>query len=223
MKNILSYIPGYRTKKVWKMIIASIYYAFSLLMILGGFGAFLFFAAAPFVVFSFANAIRCKAPKRLIVTLIGFILMIIGLEWMPDSSSQPEPAASPVPTVSATKAPSALPSSSPTPTPTSAPTSAPTHAPTAEPTSAPTPASTPGSTQQPAETEPPVEAETNSNTSSSHSESSESSNDTEMVWVGETGTKYHYKGCRSLRGKGRQITMEEAIAEGRTSCGICHR
>lgn len=220
MKNILSYIPGYRTKKVWKMIIASIYYAFSLLMILGGFGAFLFFAAAPFVVFSFANAIRYKAPKRLIVTLIGFILMIAGLS-MPISNSQPDPAASPVPTVSATKAPSALPLNSPTPTPTSAPT----QTPTAEPTSAPTPASTPGPTQQPAETEPPasVEAETNSNTPSSHLESSESSNDTEMVWVGETGTKYHYKGCRSLRGKGHQITMEEAIAEGRTSCGICHR
>lgn len=217
MKNILNYIPGYRTKKVWKMIIASIYYAFSLLMLAGGFGAFLFFAAAPFVVFSIADAIRCKAPKSLVIALISFILMIIGLEWMPDSSSQPTSVSSPAPTVSVTEAPSATPETSPAPTPT--------QTPIVEPTSAPTPVSTPEPTQQPAETEPPasVEAETNSNASSSHSESSESSNDTEMVWVGETGTKYHYKNCRSLRGKGRQITMEEAVAEGRTSCGICHR
>ena len=64
MKNIQNYIPGYRTKKRWKMIIASIYYAFSLLAFTSGIGGFLFFAAAPFVVFSFIDAIE-PAKKSL--------------------------------------------------------------------------------------------------------------------------------------------------------------
>ncbi len=44
----------------------------------------------------------------------------------------------------------------------------------------------------------------------------------EMVWVGETGTKYHYQNCRTLKGKGHQITMKQALAEGRTACKVCH-
>ena len=43
-----------------------------------------------------------------------------------------------------------------------------------------------------------------------------------MVWVGETGTKYHNQGCRTLKGKGHQITMQQALAEGREPCKVCH-
>ena len=43
-----------------------------------------------------------------------------------------------------------------------------------------------------------------------------------MVWVGETGTKYHYQGCRTLKGKGHQITLQQAQAEGRAPCKVCH-
>lgn len=50
-----------------------------------------------------------------------------------------------------------------------------------------------------------------------------SANNSDMVWIGETGDKYHYEDCRTLKGNKYQITMEEAIAQGRTSCGVCHR
>ena len=60
-------------------------------------------------------------------------------------------------------------------------------------------------------------------TPSTKQEVTESSdNKTEMVWVGETGTKYHYEDCRTLKGKGHQITLEQALAEGREPCKVCH-
>lgn len=57
-------------------------------------------------------------------------------------------------------------------------------------------------------------------TSSTTTTSSE--NNSEMVWVGNTGTKYHNEGCRTLKGNGHQITMEQALSEGRTACKVCH-
>ena len=50
-----------------------------------------------------------------------------------------------------------------------------------------------------------------------------STNNSEMVWIGETGNKYHFENCRTLKGNKYQITMEEALAMGRTSCGVCNR
>lgn len=44
----------------------------------------------------------------------------------------------------------------------------------------------------------------------------------EMVWIGETGTKYHYKDCRTLKGNKYQITLKEAKAQGRGACKVCH-
>lgn len=43
-----------------------------------------------------------------------------------------------------------------------------------------------------------------------------------MVWIGDTGTKYHYQSCRTLRGNKYQITLAEAQAQGRTACKVCH-
>lgn len=60
-------------------------------------------------------------------------------------------------------------------------------------------------------------------TSSSQSTStSSSSTNSQMVWVGETGTKYHNQDCRTLKGKGHQITLQQAQAEGREPCKVCH-
>ena len=42
-----------------------------------------------------------------------------------------------------------------------------------------------------------------------------------MVWIGDTGTKYHRKDCRTLRGNKYQITLDEAKAQGRTACKVC--
>ena len=206
MKKILNYIPGYRTKTKWKMIIASIYYAFSLLALTSGIGGFLFFAAAPFVVFSLIDFIKYRKPRYLIVTLISFSLMGSGAALLPDSGQQR--LSEPSPTISVSAKPSA--------TATVLPTLKPTSTPIPLPTAIPTPIPTPVPTLPPATAVPTPDTATSANASSA-------SSDTEMVWVGETGNKYHYEDCRSLRGKGHQITMEEALAEGRTSCGICHR
>lgn len=65
----------------------------------------------------------------------------------------------------------------------------------------------------------------NSGNSSPSTTSSETSNDddnSQMVWVGETGTKYHNEGCRTLKGNGHQITLQQAFAEGREPCKVCH-
>ena len=44
----------------------------------------------------------------------------------------------------------------------------------------------------------------------------------ETVWVGDTGTKYHYKNCRTLRCNKHEITLKEAKAQGREACKVCH-
>ena len=64
---------------------------------------------------------------------------------------------------------------------------------------------------------------TSKNTTTSNKETSSSTkNNSEMVWVGETGTKYHAQSCRTLKGKGHQITLKQALAEGREPCKVCH-
>lgn len=42
------------------------------------------------------------------------------------------------------------------------------------------------------------------------------------VWVGNTGTKYHFQSCPTLKGKGHQITLEQALSEDREPCKVCH-
>lgn len=69
--------------------------------------------------------------------------------------------------------------------------------------------------------------ESSSNTTSISSHitnqyATQDNNTTEMVWVGDTGTKYHIQSCGTLKGKGHQITYQQAIAEGREPCKVCH-
>ena len=61
-----------------------------------------------------------------------------------------------------------------------------------------------------------------SKSSSQTAPASSSNSNSKMVWVGETGTKYHNQGCRTLKGKGHQITFQQAQAEGRAPCKVCH-
>lgn len=46
----------------------------------------------------------------------------------------------------------------------------------------------------------------------------ESSN---IVWVGETGNKYHRESCSTLSGRKYKMTLQEAKAEGREACKRC--
>ena len=52
--------------------------------------------------------------------------------------------------------------------------------------------------------------------------STATNNNSQMVWVGETGTKYHTQNCRTLKGKGHQITMQQALSEGKQPCKVCN-
>ena len=65
----------------------------------------------------------------------------------------------------------------------------------------------------------------NSGKSTQSTTSSEVSNDDEnsqIVWVGDSGTKYHNESCRTLKGNKHQITLQQALAEGREPCKVCH-
>ena len=42
-----------------------------------------------------------------------------------------------------------------------------------------------------------------------------------IVYKGKTGTKYHKKNCKTLKGGGYPISYEEAIKEGRTAGKVC--
>lgn len=60
-----------------------------------------------------------------------------------------------------------------------------------------------------------------SGTSSENSSSDTSSEDGSTVYIGKTGTKYHKKSCTTLNGNGIPISLDEALAEGRTPCKRC--
>ena len=63
---------------------------------------------------------------------------------------------------------------------------------------------------------------TTSSETTSNTDSTNNPENSEMVWVGDSGTKYHNEGCRTLKGKGHQITLQQALAEGREPCKVCH-
>lgn len=44
----------------------------------------------------------------------------------------------------------------------------------------------------------------------------------EIVYVGKTGSKYHYKDCRTLKNGAYPMSLDNALAEGRTPCQVCH-
>ena len=44
----------------------------------------------------------------------------------------------------------------------------------------------------------------------------------ETVYIGKTGSKYHYKNCRTLKGGGHAISLSKAKQQGYTPCKVCH-
>ena len=59
-------------------------------------------------------------------------------------------------------------------------------------------------------------------TSNNQNQTTYSNNQGDTVYVGKTGNKYHNQGCRTLKGDGVPISLDEAIAQGRTACKVCH-
>lgn len=201
MKNILNYIPGFRTRKIWKMAIAIVYYLISLTALTEGFYMFIFMLSCPFVLIGIIDFLKTKKENKLLLSLVGVIMFIFSVVSVPDSSDT-NPQITPSPTVVVTQAPTETPVVEETPLPTEEsipePTDIPaTEAPAEEPVYEPT-------------AEPVVAVDNSSN------------ENTTMVWIGETGTKYHEQDCRTLKGKGHQITLDEALSEGRGACGVCY-
>lgn len=42
-----------------------------------------------------------------------------------------------------------------------------------------------------------------------------------MVYIGDTGNKYHNASCSTLKGNGHAISLETALSQGRTACKRC--
>ena len=59
-------------------------------------------------------------------------------------------------------------------------------------------------------------------TSMSSKSSSVQNYNSDMVWIGKTGSKYHKQSCPTLKGNGSQVTMQQALADGRTACKVCY-
>lgn len=100
--------------------------------------------------------------------------------------------AQPTPTATATISPTPTPTVTPTPEP--EPTATPTPIPTPEPTIEPTPASV--------------------------SEQSATA-DSRTVYIGNSGIRYHKQGCRTLKGGGHAISLDDAVDAGYTPCKVC--
>lgn len=64
MNNFLSNIPGFRSNKAWKKVIACIYYLITFMTLFTEKGMFLFFIAAPFFIFSIVDLFKAKKNKK---------------------------------------------------------------------------------------------------------------------------------------------------------------
>lgn len=92
MKEILKYIPGFRSNTTWKKILASIYYVLAVILGFAEPGLFLFLAAVPFLVFSFVDLIQHKKKgiplkKALIAFFLSFVVAVVGIAATPTTES----------------------------------------------------------------------------------------------------------------------------------------
>ena len=78
MKNILKYIPGFRTGEKTKMLIAAAYYVTCSIALIPNWGLFLLFFAAPFVLFNGMSAFKDKSKMYAAVCIIAFMVMCLG-------------------------------------------------------------------------------------------------------------------------------------------------
>lgn len=87
MKDILKYIPGFRSNHKWKMIIALIYYLICITFLGAGIGMFLFSEAIPFVIFNAIKAFKFRKKEAVILAIIPFIVMCLGMGLVPKTDS----------------------------------------------------------------------------------------------------------------------------------------
>lgn len=95
MDKFLKYIPGFRSGITWKKAIASIYYLFCFLSLTAGIGAFLFFTAIPFIVFSLVDLVQHNKKgipfkKTAISLILSLAVAIAGLAISPSTKDNTE-------------------------------------------------------------------------------------------------------------------------------------
>lgn len=96
MVNIINYIPGFRSNKGWKKIIAIIYYVLVALMFLFDWTVGLFMLSGPFMILNFIDLFRIKrkgipAYKVVVPLLFSFVLAITAVSvGVSRESSSPE-------------------------------------------------------------------------------------------------------------------------------------
>lgn len=79
MSNILNYMPGMKSNKKWKKVVAIIYYVLCVFYISQGLGSFLIIATMPFIVFGIRDLVKSSNKKRAVITvLISVILFSAG-------------------------------------------------------------------------------------------------------------------------------------------------
>lgn len=62
---------------------------------------------------------------------------------------------------------------------------------------------------------------TSSSTASTDTSSVSPESNGETVYIGDSGSKYHKQSCRTLKGKGHPISLDEAKKSGYTACKVC--
>lgn len=87
MKEVLKFIPGFRSGTKWKMIIAGIYYLIFLTVLTSGIGMFLFIESIPFVVFYGIKAFKVRKREPIIFAIIAFIVMSLGIGLAPTTQT----------------------------------------------------------------------------------------------------------------------------------------
>ncbi|MCX7746035.1 MAG: thermonuclease family protein [Clostridia bacterium] len=92
IKNILKYIPGFRTRTLWKMVIASLYYLFAISMAASGIGYMLTSLSLPFVIFSIIEMIKKKksgfpVKNSIISFFIALLVFITGSLLTPETKN----------------------------------------------------------------------------------------------------------------------------------------
>lgn len=79
MENLLYYVPGFRTNKLWKKVIASIYYAMCVISLLGDFGFSLIMTTIPFILFTGISVVKHRDKSTAPILAGSMILFIVGI------------------------------------------------------------------------------------------------------------------------------------------------
>lgn len=87
MKDILNFVPGYRSRKLWKMIIATLYYLSSLTAITDSLGLFIAMMVFPFFTFGLGELIKNRNKRSLINFIVTLLVFIFAVSITPPTTN----------------------------------------------------------------------------------------------------------------------------------------